>query len=118
MEMVESADISQTFPYIAARLGLMRVLLERSGEGIPLIQEAVRLAIDDSSREMAPAITMLGEGYFVRGRLEDAHHWVTRAREVALARLERGHEAWALHPLGDIETHPGRFDAESGEAPY
>jgi hypothetical protein len=23
-----------------------------------------------------------------------------------------------LHLLGDIETHPDRFDAESGEAPY
>jgi hypothetical protein len=67
---------------------------------------------------MAPAMTMLGESYFVRGRLEDAHHWVSRAREVALARRERGHEAWAVRLLGDIEAHPDRFDAESGEALY
>jgi class 3 adenylate cyclase/tetratricopeptide (TPR) repeat protein len=118
MEMIESADISQIFPYIAARLGLMRVILERSDEGIPLIQEAVRLAMDDSTWEMAPAMTMLGEGYFVRGRLEDAHHWLSRAREVALARRERGHEAWAVRLLGDIEAHPDRFNAESGEALY
>src|SRR4029450_416958 len=42
----------------------------------------------------------------------------SRAREVALARRERGHEAWAVRLLGDIEAHPDRFDAESGEALY
>ena len=102
MEMIESGDISQVFPYIVARLGLMRVLLQSSDDGLPLIQQAVRLAVDDNSWEMAPAMTMLGEAYLVRGRLEEAQQWVTRAQEVAVARRERGHEAWAFWVLGEI----------------
>jgi len=54
----------------------------------------------------------------VAGRIDEA---TSHAREaLALTRRlgARGSEAHALHLLGDIATHPNRFDAESGEAYY
>jgi hypothetical protein len=39
-------------------------------------------------------------------------------RAVEFSPSQRGYAAHAVHLLGDIATHPDRFDAESGEAHY
>ena len=44
--------------------------------------------------------------------------WAGRALEACRQSGARGSEAHAQHLLGDIATHPDRFDAESGEAHY
>ena len=105
LEIIETADVQQVFPYTAARLGLTRVLLGKPHDGLPLLEEAVRLAVQDGTAESAPAMTMLGEAYLVLGRPEDAHDQATRARDIASRRGERGHEAWTLWLLGEIEAH-------------
>ena len=116
LEVIETADLQQVFPYTAARLGLTRVLLGNPNEGLPLLAEAVRLAEQDGTAESAPAMTMLGEAYLMLGRLEDAKGCATRARGIAVERSERGHEAWALRLLGEIEgqTSPGSTNQSSG----
>ena len=50
------------------------------------------------------------------GRLDEARRLGARAVESAPGRP--GFAAHALHLLGDIATHPDRFDAESGEVHY
>ena len=107
--------MQQVFPYTAARLGLTRVLLGKPNDGLPLLEEAVRLAVQDGTAESAPAMTMLGEAYLVLGRPEDAHDQATRARDIASRRGERGHEAWTLWLLGEIEAHrdPGGINRSS-----
>ena len=56
-----------------------------------------------------------GSRRLLLGWLDEAHAWAT-----ALASSPRhpGFVVHALHLLGDIATHPDRFDAESGEAHY
>ena len=50
------------------------------------------------------------------GRLDEARRLGERAIESSPGHA--GFAAHAFHLLGDIATHPDRFDAESGEAHY
>jgi hypothetical protein len=52
----------------------------------------------------------------VLGQLDDATRLGDRA--VKSSQRQPGYRAHGLHLLGDIATHPDRFDAESGEAQY
>jgi class 3 adenylate cyclase/tetratricopeptide (TPR) repeat protein len=58
----------------------------------------------------------LGRACLLLGRLDEARHLGDRALESS--RSQPGYAAEALRLLGDIETHPDRFDAERGEAHY
>ncbi len=58
----------------------------------------------------------LGRACLLLGRLDNARSLGNRAVESSPSQL--GFAAHALHLLGDIATHPDRFDAESGEAHY
>ena len=49
-------------------------------------------------------------------RLDEAQSFGERAVEFSPA--QPGFAANALHPLGDIATHPDLFDAETGEGHY
>jgi tetratricopeptide (TPR) repeat protein len=104
LEMIEMGDVQQVFPYTAARLGLTRVLLGDSDGGLPLLLEAVRLAEQDGTAEITPALTMLGEAYLTLGRLEEARDMATRAQGIAADRGERGNLAWTVWLLGEVEA--------------
>ena len=58
----------------------------------------------------------LGRTCLLLGRLDEARRLGERAIESSPGHA--GFAAHAFHLLGDIATHPDRFDAESGEAHY
>ena len=58
----------------------------------------------------------LGRAALLLGRSDEARRLGDRA--VELSPRHPGFAAYALHLLGDIATHPDRFDAESGERHY
>jgi hypothetical protein len=58
----------------------------------------------------------LGRAYFVLGHLDAARRLGDRSVEASVG--HHGFAAHALHLLGDIATHPDRFDAGRGEANY
>ena len=58
----------------------------------------------------------MGRACLLLGRLDEARRLGNRA--VESSRHQPGFTAHALRLLGDIATHPDRFDAESGEAHY
>jgi class 3 adenylate cyclase/tetratricopeptide (TPR) repeat protein len=117
LNVIHTADLEQVFPYTAARLGLTRVLLGRSDSGLPLLEEAVRIATRDGTAESTPALTMLGEAYLALGRHEDAMDMATRARAIALERGERGYGAWTDWLRGASEAGSPRGSAEDA-SPY
>ena len=65
---------------------------------------------------MASAYRSLGHACVVLGRLDDARRFGDRA--LASSPKTSAAAAQALHLLGDIATHPERFDAERGEVHY
>jgi len=58
----------------------------------------------------------LGRACLLLGRLDEARNLGDRALEASPS--QPGVAAHALHLLGDIATHPDRFDAASGETHY
>jgi hypothetical protein len=58
----------------------------------------------------------LGRACLLLGRLDEARRFSDRA--VECSPRQPGFLAHAVHLLGDISTHPDRFDAKSGEAHY
>src|SRR2546426_3688209 len=58
----------------------------------------------------------LGRACLLLGLLDEARRLADRA--VESSPRQPGFAAHALHLLGDIATHPDRFDAETGEAHY
>ena len=72
-------------------------------------------------KESAPIIAAapyysLGRACLLLGRLDEARRLADRA--VESSPRQPGFAAQALHLLGDIASHPDRFDAESSETNY
>jgi hypothetical protein len=59
---------------------------------------------------------LMGRSCLLLGQLDEARNLSDRV--VESVPHQPGYAALALHLLGDIATHPDRFDAERGEARY
>jgi DNA-binding NtrC family response regulator/tetratricopeptide (TPR) repeat protein len=96
-----------------AQLGEAREALTRLREGEQLLErEAARGTLGRYGR----AYCSLARAALLLGRLDQAQSLGVRALKYSPSHF--GSTAHALHLLGDIATHPDRFDAESGEAHY
>ena len=76
---------------------------------VPARQPSAGSLLHDVRRERGRASLLLG-------RLDEA--WSLANSAVQSSPRQSGYAALALHLLGDIATHPDRFDAERGEAHY
>jgi class 3 adenylate cyclase/tetratricopeptide (TPR) repeat protein len=94
--------------WVLAQLGEVSEAVNRIREGELLVER-------DAARD-GWGYHALGRACLLLGRLDEARSLGDCAVESSLSRL--GYAAYALHLLGDIATHPDRFDAESGEAYY
>jgi len=99
--------------WVLAQLGEAGEATSRLREGEELLE---RYAAGGHVSNVAWACYPLGHACLLLGRLDEAQHLGGRA--LASSPRHPGFAAHALHLLGDIATHPDRFDAESGEAHY
>jgi len=99
--------------WVLAQLGEKSEALNRLREGEELVEH---LAVRGIVGYCGWAFHSLGRAGLLLGRLDDARRLGDRALESSPR--HPGYAAHALHLLGDIATHPDRFDAESGEAHY
>jgi tetratricopeptide (TPR) repeat protein len=60
----------------------------------------------------------LGEAYLLAGRLEEARALAEQTLALARENQERGHQAYALHLLGEIATHRTPPDVEPAISSY
>jgi tetratricopeptide (TPR) repeat protein len=99
--------------WVLAQLGEASEALNRLREGEQLLgRHAARGIVGQS----AAAYHALGRASLLLGRLDEARRLGDCAIESS--QDHHGFGAHALHLLGDIASHPNRFDAESGEAHY
>jgi tetratricopeptide (TPR) repeat protein len=96
-----------------AQLGEASEALERLREGE---QHLDRLAERGIVGNRSWGYQSLGRAALLLGQPNEAQSLGDRAIESAPS--HRGFAAHAMHLLGDITTHPDRFDAESGETHY
>jgi len=99
--------------WVLAQLGEASEALNRLQEGEQLVE---RLAARGVVLQRGWGYHSLGRASLLLGRLDEARRLCDRA--VESSPRHPGYAAHALHLLGDIATHPDRFDAERGEAYY
>jgi tetratricopeptide (TPR) repeat protein len=97
--------------WVLAQLGEASEALTRLREGEQLLDREAARGIERGWDRHA-----LGRACLLLGRLDEARRLGDRAVEFLPS--QPGSAAHALHLLGDIATHPDRFDAERGEAHY
>jgi tetratricopeptide (TPR) repeat protein len=118
--MLRTANVAMHLPWavpasawVLAQLGEASEALNRVREGEQLLErQAARGIVGHRSW----AYGAVGRACLLLGRLDEAGHLGDRA--VESSRRQPGFTAHALHLLGDIATHPDRFDAERGAAHY
>lgn len=108
-------NIRLWLPWLTSSLGLAYGFTHQLDKGLPLLEHAVELAA--SMRRVgaqAARIAMLGEGYLLAGRVEDAVRRAEQALGLARHHRERGNEAYALLLMG--ETLSRRLPGSAAQA--
>jgi tetratricopeptide (TPR) repeat protein len=95
--------------WVLAQLGETSDALDHLREGEQLIER-------EEMNQRGWTYHALGRASLLLGRLDEAQRLASRAVEFSPS--HHGFAAQALCLLGDIATHPERFDAESGELHY
>jgi tetratricopeptide (TPR) repeat protein len=108
---------------LSAAVASFALVLAQAGEAseaLTRLRESEQLLDRDAAREFfsfhRTAFHSLGHACLLRGRLDEAQSLGDRAVEYSTSFPASA--AYALHLLGDIATHPDRFDAARGEAHY
>jgi tetratricopeptide (TPR) repeat protein len=104
---------------MAAPLGTAYTRVGRGTDAVPLLTQAVeQTTATDMAGFQALCCLPLGEAQMLAGRLKEAHVLAERALALAHTHQERGHEAYALHLLGDIAARREPPGHERAEAHY
>jgi tetratricopeptide (TPR) repeat protein len=102
--------------------GYLGATYTRSGslaEGLSLLEQTLKTLESMRLRALLPLFTAyLGEANLLAGRPAEAVEMAGRALGFARDGGWRGFEAYALHLLGEIASHPDSLDAEAAEGHY
>jgi len=118
--MVQTGNVVIQLPWAFASSAWTLAQLGEASEALNRLREGEQLL----DRQVTSGIVALrgwayhsiGRACLSLGRLDEARSLGDRAVESSAG--HHGFTAHALHLLGDIATHPDRFDAEGGEAHY
>ena len=107
------------FHGVAASLGAVYALANRTAEAIPLLRRVADQAVSMKlvSDHLLAAIP-LAEVWLATGRTEDAARQATQALDLARTHKQRGHEVYALRLLGEAAARRDRPDVQDAEAHY
>ena len=95
-----AADLPTNAAHLAGGLGYAYALAGRAGEGLPLLELAVREAESTSGHFHSLSVVWLGEAHLLAGRPEAARRFGEHGLQLSSERHERGNEAYALRLLG------------------
>jgi class 3 adenylate cyclase/tetratricopeptide (TPR) repeat protein len=120
IEVARTGNLHIQLPRAVASSAWALAQRGEASEALARLRESERLLEREAERGIMGhrgwAYHSLGRACLRLGQLDDARHLADRAVESASRHL--GYAAHALHLLGDIATHPDRFDASRGEAHY
>jgi class 3 adenylate cyclase/tetratricopeptide (TPR) repeat protein len=120
IEVVRVGNVVIQLPYAVAFSAWALAQLGEASEALSRLREGEALLERHAARGIvglrAWAYHALGRAGLWLGHLDEA--WRLGNRAVEFSPHHPGFEAHALHLLGDVATHPDRFDSERGEAHY
>jgi tetratricopeptide (TPR) repeat protein len=107
-------------PHAVASSALVLARVGETAEAWSLVQEGEErldgLAARGTIDQLGMDYHWLGGAALLLGRLDDARRLAEKA--VRNSPAHRGFAAHAMHLLGDVASHPDRFDAEAGKSHY
>ena len=119
LRVAEEVEFPFYLPWIASSLAYAHVLSARIIEGVALLERTIERA---ASMGVIVCQSLwnayLSEAYLMAGRNDDAVVLAKRALDFSLQHKERGHQAWTLRLLGDIEVHQRSSRPETIAAYY
>ena len=100
-------------------MGAAYALSGRIADAMPLLTQALEqeTALGRADTQARCRLS-LGEVHLLAGRLDEAHTLAERALVLAYERPERGHQAYALHLLGEIAARCEPPEGALAEAHY
>jgi tetratricopeptide (TPR) repeat protein len=115
VDSCEEAARPAIFPSVAAALGAAYALDGRRADAVPLLTSTMEQAMTTATSGY-PAIF----GYQALCHLSpgEAQSFAIRALELARTHQAQGHQAYALHLLGEIAAHREPSEAEPAETYY
>jgi tetratricopeptide (TPR) repeat protein len=120
IDALRTADAALALPLATGLAAWVLAQLGEVGAALERLREGERLAEGLAARDIVGAggvrYHALGRACLLLGRLDEAGRLGERA--VEMSRRQPGGTAHARHLLGDIATHPDRFDAARAEACY
>ena len=113
VEISRTSEFTLLIPGAMGALGHALSLDGRPDEALELLDLAA-VALSSPKFALFPEqhLAYLGAAYLLAGRLDAATTWARIALEASQRRGAHRAEAYALKTLGDISTHPDRFDPE------
>ena len=116
LALCRTLNVPVAFPLIACPLGAAYSLAGRSSDAISLLEEGARegLAMGRMGGHSL-IVVRLGEAYLLAGRLDEADDAARRALQMAREKSERGHEAYALHLLGEVVARRAPEDPRAAD---
>jgi tetratricopeptide (TPR) repeat protein len=117
--VLRGGNVLANLPGALGRYAFTLAQLGETAEALQRIREAEHSQHLHTARgrgALGRAYHPLAQACLVLGRLDEARSFAERAIEST--RGQPGYAAEVLHLLGDIATHPDRFDAARGEPYY
>jgi tetratricopeptide (TPR) repeat protein len=120
LAVTRTANVVVQLPWAVASSAWLLAQLGEAGQALGRLREGEQLLDRQAARGISSYLGWnyhaLGRACLLLGHLDEARRLGDRAIEFSPG--DQGSTAHALHLLGDIATHPDRFDAERGEAHY
>jgi tetratricopeptide (TPR) repeat protein len=118
LALSEAMDLPLSLTTCTARLGAAYALAGRRPEALPLLEQALELAVARQSQQYPLFAVCLGDGYLRAGRMADAIPLARQVLETARAGKQQGYQAYALRLLGDIAAHRHPQEVEPAATHY
>jgi tetratricopeptide (TPR) repeat protein len=118
VSLCQEADLLLYFPWVAGALGAAYSLGGHVADAISLLTQALEQSIATESVYFQALCQLpLGAAQLLAGRLEEAQTLAERVLALTREHGERGHEAYALHLLGEIAARhtPSRHEKAEGD---
>ena len=118
--MLRTGNVAILLPWAVASSAWALAQLGEASEALNRVREGEQLLEHQAGEGIVGhrgwAYGAVGRACLLLGRLDEARRLADRS--VESSQRQPGFAAHALRLLGDIATHPDRFDAESGAAHY
>jgi tetratricopeptide (TPR) repeat protein len=119
LALCRTLTLPVALPLIACALGAAYSLAGRSLDAIALLEEGIREGLTMGRLGgHSLLLVRLGEAYLRANRLDEADDAARQALLMARENIERGHEAYALHLLGEVVARRTPGDPSAADAAF